>query len=150
MAVARTGMRVIFEPRALAWDNLSSSSKQEFHRKVRTLFGNYQLLRMAPWLLTAQNPLRFEFASHKLFRLAVPFALIGMILASVFLPGFIYRLPLAAAIGLGTLGALAFVRVPPGIASHLTHLALAFVLLNTAAIVAFFYFAAGRKQVWVQ
>jgi cellulose synthase/poly-beta-1,6-N-acetylglucosamine synthase-like glycosyltransferase len=150
MAVARTGMRVIFEPRALAWDNLSSSPKQEFHRKVRTLFGNYQLLRMAPWLHTAQNPLRFEFASHKLFRLAVPFALVGMILASVFLPGFIYRLPLAAAIGLGTLGALAFVRVPPGIASSLTHLALAFVLLNTAAIVAFFYFAVGRKQVWVQ
>lgn len=149
MEVARRGARVIFEPRALAWDSLPSNPKQEFRRKVRTLFGNYQLLRIAPWLLTTSNPLLFEFVSHKVSRLAVPFALIGMILSSVFLSGFIYRLPLAAAIGVGTLGALASVRVPLGIASRLTDLALAFVLLNTAAIVAFFYFAVGKKQVWV-
>jgi cellulose synthase/poly-beta-1,6-N-acetylglucosamine synthase-like glycosyltransferase len=148
MEVARRGARVIFEPRALAWDSLPSNPKQEFRRKVRTLFGNYQLLRMAPWLVTAAHPLRFEFFSHKLSRLAVPFALIGVVLASVFLSGFVYRLPLAAAIGVGTLGALASVRVPLGIVSRLTDLALAFVLLNTAAIVAFWYFAIGRKQVW--
>ena len=108
MEVARHGERVIFEPRALAWDSLPSKPKQEFHRKVRTLFGNYQLLRMSPWLLTAANPLRFEFVSHKLCRLAVPFALIGMIVSSVFLSGFIYRLPFAAIVGLGTLGSLSF------------------------------------------
>jgi cellulose synthase/poly-beta-1,6-N-acetylglucosamine synthase-like glycosyltransferase len=150
MEVARTGARVIFEPHALAWDSLPSSPKQEFRRKVRTLFGNYQLLRLAPWLVTAQNPLRFEFVGHKLSRLVVPFALIGIILASVFLSGFLYRIPLAATIGVGVLGVLAFVRVPLGIVSRLSHLALAFVLLNTAAIVAFFYFALGKKQVWVQ
>jgi poly-beta-1,6-N-acetyl-D-glucosamine synthase len=149
MEVARQGARVIFEPRALVWDSLPSKPKQEFRRKVRTLFGNYQLLRMAPWLLSTANPLRFEFVSHKLCRLAVPFALIGMILSSVFLPGFIYRFPLAAAFGIGTLGALASVRAPLGIASRLTNLALAFVLLNTAAIVAFFYFVVGRKRVWI-
>ena len=149
IAVARRRLRVIFEPKALAWDDLPSRPKQEFQRKVRTLFGNYQLLRLAPWLLTAANPLRFEFISHKLCRLAVPFALIAAILASVFLPGFIYKLPLAAAIGVGALGILAVVRLPLGMASRLTDLALAFVLLNTAAIVAFFYFATGKKQVWV-
>jgi cellulose synthase/poly-beta-1,6-N-acetylglucosamine synthase-like glycosyltransferase len=149
MEVARRGARVMFDPRALAWDNLPSKPKQEFRRKVRTLFGNYQLLRMAPWLLTAANPLRFEFASHKVCRLAVPFALIGVILSSVFLSGFVYRIPLAVAIGVGALGALGSVRVPLGIVSRLTDLALAFVLLNTAAIVAFFYFAVGKKRVWV-
>jgi biofilm PGA synthesis N-glycosyltransferase PgaC len=149
MEVSRRGARVIFEPRALAWDSLSLNPKQEFRRKVRTLFGNYQLLRSSPWLLSAENPLRFEFVSHKLCRLAVPFALIGMILSSTFLSGFIYRLPLAAAISVGTLGALAFARVPLGIASRLTDFALAFVLLNMAAIVAFFYFAVGKKRVWV-
>jgi len=149
MEIARRGARVIFEPRALAWDSLPSKPKQEFRRKVRTLFGNYQLLRSAPWLLTTANPIRFEFVSHKVCRLAIPFALIGVILSSAFLSGFIYRLPLAGAIGVGALGALASVRVPLGIASRLTDLALAFVLLNTAAIVAFFYFAVGKKQVWV-
>jgi poly-beta-1,6-N-acetyl-D-glucosamine synthase len=149
MTVARAGLRVIFEPRALAWDKLSSSPKQEFRRKVRTLFGNYQLLRIAPWLLTTANPIRFEFISHKVCRLVVPFALLGTILSSIFLSGFVYRLPLAAAIGVGMLGALASVRVPLGIVSRLTDLALEFVLLNTAAIVAFFYFAVGKKRVWV-
>jgi poly-beta-1,6-N-acetyl-D-glucosamine synthase len=149
MEIARRGVRIIFEPRALAWDTLSSNPKHEFRRKVRTLFGNYQLLRVAPWLLTAANPLRFEFVSHKLCRLAVPFALLGTILSSVFLSGLIYRLPLAAAIAIAALGVLASVRAPLGIASRLTHLALAFVLLNTAAIVAFFYFAVRKKRIWV-
>jgi len=149
MAVARNGARVIFEPRALAWDVLSSSSKQEFQRKVRTLFGNYQLLRFAPWLLTAANPLRFEFISHKLSRLAVPFALISVIVASAFLSGFIYKLPIAVGIGLAALGALSLLRAPLGFGSRVAELALAFFLLNTAALVAFFYFAIGKKQVWV-
>ena len=149
MEVARAGARVIFEPRALAWDKLPANPRQEFRRKVRTLFGNYQLLRVAPWLLTAANPLRFEFVSHKLCRLAVPFAIIGMIAASGFLSGLIYRLPLVAAICVDTLGALALARGPRGVTSRLTDLALAFLLLNTAAIVAFFYFAVGKKQVWV-
>ncbi len=72
MEVARRGARVIFEPRALAWDSLPSKPKQEFRRKVRTLFGNYQLLRMAPWLLTTANPLRFEFVSHKAVSFGCP------------------------------------------------------------------------------
>jgi cellulose synthase/poly-beta-1,6-N-acetylglucosamine synthase-like glycosyltransferase len=150
MTIARRGSRVIFEPRALAWDNLPAEVHQEFRRKVRTLFGNYQLLRLAPWLLTADNRLRFEFLSHKLLRLAVPFALITMIVASAFLHGFVYRLPLAAATGVCCLGALAFVPVPTGITSRLSHLSLAFVLLNSAAVVAFWYFATGRRQVWVR
>ena len=79
----------------------------------------------------------------------VPFALIAAILASIFLPGLIYRLPLITALLVFMLGVLAFFRVPLGAVSHLTDLALAFVLLNTAAVVAFVYFAVGKKQVWV-
>ena len=148
MTVARSGSRVVFEPRAVALDNLPARPEQEFKRKVRTLFGNYQLLRLCPWLLTAKNPLRFEFVSHKLCRLAVPFALVGAVVASVFLSGFLYRLPLAAAVCVATLGTLAWARVPLGVASRLTDLALAFLLLNTAAMVAFLYFAVGKEQVW--
>lgn len=150
MNVARSGARVIFEPQAQAWDRLPTDPKQEFRRKVRTLYGNYQLLRIAPWLLTAANPIRFEFVSHKLCRLGVPFALVGMILASLFLSGFIYRLPLAAALCLCILGALAFLPLHLGPLSRLTDLAWAFVLLNAAAIVAFFYFAVGKKEVWAR
>jgi biofilm PGA synthesis N-glycosyltransferase PgaC len=149
MEVARQGGRVILDLRALAWDNLPPNPQREFRRKVRTLFGNYQLLHIAPWLLTSANPLRFEFISHKVVRLAVPFALICMILMSALLTGFVYRLPLLMAIGVAALGVLSYVRVPLGSASRVTDLALAFVLLNTAAVVAFVYFTIGKKEVWV-
>ncbi len=48
MQVARQGYRVVFDPRAKAWDRPAVSNQQEFARKVRTLSGNYQLLRLAP------------------------------------------------------------------------------------------------------
>jgi biofilm PGA synthesis N-glycosyltransferase PgaC len=112
---------------------------------VRTLFGNYQLLVMAPRLLSAKNPIRFEYISHNLCRLIVPFALLGIILSSCFLSG-IYRIPLVVAMGIGALGKLALVRVPLRILSRLADMALAFVLLNTAAIVVFFVFQWERKK----
>jgi biofilm PGA synthesis N-glycosyltransferase PgaC len=149
MEIARQGRRVLFEPRAIAWDSLAANPKREFRRKVRTLFGNYQLLHIAPWLLTSANPLRFEFISHKLARLFVPFALIGIVLSSIFLSGLVYRLPLIAAVGILALGALSYARIPLRTLSRISDLALAFVLLNTAAIVAFFYFSARKKRVWV-
>jgi poly-beta-1,6-N-acetyl-D-glucosamine synthase len=149
MEASRLEARVIFDERALVWDQLPSSPRQEFRRKVRTLFGNYQLVCLSPWLLTSANGLRFEFISHKLCRLVVPFALIAMILASAMLSGFVYRLPLLLATGVIALGALSFARVPRGISSRVADLAFAVLLLNVAAIVAFLYFSAGKKRVWV-
>ena len=75
MQVVRQGKRVVFDARARAWDSPNLGAGREFSRKVRTLSGNYQLVQLAPWLLSGSNPIRFEFVSHKLLRLAVPFAL---------------------------------------------------------------------------
>ena len=57
MNVARMGKRIVFQPSAIARDRLFSEKGKEFSRKVRTLTGNYQLLRLAPWLLSPSNPL---------------------------------------------------------------------------------------------
>src|SRR5437867_12632408 len=65
MHVVRRGARVIFDPRARAWDSPDQGTAREFTRKVRTLSGNYQLLQLAPWLLTRAYPLRFQFVRHK-------------------------------------------------------------------------------------
>ncbi|MGH9455819.1 MAG: glycosyltransferase family 2 protein, partial [Terriglobia bacterium] len=56
MHIARAGKRVLFDPRARAWDRAVPSG-QEFRRKVRTLTGNYQLIQLAPWLVSYHNPL---------------------------------------------------------------------------------------------
>jgi len=78
------GYRLIFEERAHAFDyptNLDS----EFRRKVRTLAGNYQILRAFPGLLGWQNRMWIHFASYKLGRLLLPWLLAGLAVSSFWL-----------------------------------------------------------------
>jgi len=149
MHVVRRGARVIFDPRARAWDSPDQGTAREFTRKVRTLSGNYQLLQLAPWLLTSANPLRFQFVSHKVLRLVVPFALLATLLTSFLTPGVFYRGAVILQLAFYTLSFLGlahFLRRGP--LARVADAARTFVLLNTAAAVAFANFAAGRKVAW--
>jgi poly-beta-1,6-N-acetyl-D-glucosamine synthase len=150
MQVVRKGGRVVFDPRARAWDAPDLGGSREFSRKVRTLSGNYQLLQLAPWLLSSKNPIRFEFVSHKLSRLAVPFALMGLLLASLLLPQPFYRAALAAQLAFYALSLVAMVGVKVGPLSRVADAARTFVVLNFAALMAFVNFVTGRKAVWVR
>ena len=63
------GYRLIADPAAVAWD-YPTSLQTEFRRKVRTLAGNYQLLRYYPKLLSPfHNRLWLDYLSYKLGRL---------------------------------------------------------------------------------
>jgi cellulose synthase/poly-beta-1,6-N-acetylglucosamine synthase-like glycosyltransferase len=150
MHVVRQGKRVIFEPQARAWDNPDLGGSREFARKVRTLSGNYQLLQLAPWLLSAANPIRFEFVSHKLLRLLVPFALASLLISSALLIGVFYRTVLLAQLAFYTLSLLGMTHLKMGPVNRAADAALTFVLLNTAAVVAFARFVTGRKVVWAR
>jgi len=150
MQVVRKGKRVLFDARARAWDSPDLGADREFSRKVRTLSGNYQLVQLAPWLLSRGNPIRFEFVSHKLLRLAVPFALAAVLVASIFLSGPIYRSALALQILFYGLSLLAGLRLSRGPLARMSDAALTFVLLNGAAAVAFVNFVTGRKAVWIR
>jgi biofilm PGA synthesis N-glycosyltransferase PgaC len=148
MNVARMGKRVVFQPSAIARDRLFSEKGKEFSRKVRTLTGNYQLLRLAPWLLSPSNPLLFRFISHKLLRLLVPLLLFLMLIASAIATGPFHRaifwlqVLFYVSAAFGALSPAAKKFKPIGIAST-------FVMLNAAAALAFYNFAAGRKKVWL-
>jgi biofilm PGA synthesis N-glycosyltransferase PgaC len=148
MCVARKGKRVVFEASAIARDRVFSEKGKEFARKVRTLTGNYQLMRLSPWLLSPANPLLFRFISHKLLRLAVPLLLAVALVASMAASGSFYRFVFwlqvlfycMAALGLASASSKRF--KPVAIAST-------FVMLNAAAAVAFYNFVVGRNSVWV-
>jgi len=150
MQIARKGARVIFDSRARAWDSPDLGGSREFARKVRTLSGNYQLLQLAPWLLSSKNPIRFEFISHKLSRLAVPFALLALLVASLFLPQPFYRATLIAQLVFYALSLVAIAGVKIGPLSRVADPARTFVVLNCAAMVAFINFVTGKKAVWVR
>jgi poly-beta-1,6-N-acetyl-D-glucosamine synthase len=148
LQVARQGGRVTFDNRARAWDRLNFGPRQEFRRKVRTLTGNYQLLQIAPWLLTRANPVRFEFVSHKLMRLLVPFALALALVTSSLLHDLVYRTALGLQLAFYGLSIFAMVKPGLGPLGRLADAALTFVVLNTAALVAFAKFVTGRTALW--
>jgi len=150
MQVSRQGKRVVFDPAACAWDAADLGAGREFARKVRTLYGNYQLLQLAPWLLSHDNPIRFEFISHKLLRLVTPFALVVAFAASAFLSGPVYRISLFLQIAFYGMSLLAMLQLKRGLLARPANAALTFVILNTAAVVAFANFITGRKAIWIR
>lgn len=150
MNVVRQGSRVVFDDRAHAWDLASQGTGREFARKVRTLTGNYQLVQLAPWLMTRKNSIRFEFVSHKLCRLLVPFALAASLVSSALLSGAFFRVMLLLQLGFYALGMLAIAQPGRGIIARGADAAFTFVLLNAAALVAFGKFVSGRKPVWTR
>lgn len=150
MRIVRQGSRVILDRRARAWDAPDLGGSREFSRKVRTLSGNYQLLQLAPWLLTSKNPIRFRFISHKLARLVVPFALAALLASSLLLHQPLYRAALVAQLAFYSLGLFAMTGVKIGPLSRIGDAARTFLLLNSAAMVAFVNFLTGRRAAWVR
>jgi biofilm PGA synthesis N-glycosyltransferase PgaC len=150
MKIVCAGYRNVYDGEAVAYDRFSKNLAHEAQRKVRTLLGNYQLIRISPELLLPfGNPLFVQFFSHKVFRLFVPFLFIAMVVAALFLSGLIYRLALAAVV-LGLLMCLfnkPFSRVP--VLGSLTAIARTFLLLNSFAFIAFFRaIRPGKVNVW--
>jgi biofilm PGA synthesis N-glycosyltransferase PgaC len=149
LQVVRQGRRVVFEPRARAWDSPDLGAGLEFARKVRTLSGNYQLVQLMPWVLSGQNPVLLRFVSHKLLRLVVPFALAAMLISSLWLRAPLYRMALVLQLAFYGLALLALARLlKAGILGRAADVAATFVLLNTAAVIAFANFVVGRKAAW--
>jgi hypothetical protein len=146
MRVRLAGRRVVLEPAARAFD-IAAESKREFQRKVRTLSGNFQLLLLLPGLLSPlRNPSWFDFVSHKLCRLFVPFALLAIFAASLaMLPAREAMLLVGAQLaGYGLAAARAV-----GVKLPLSGLAETFVVLNAAAVVGFWRFVRyGRRLPW--
>ena len=151
MSVVRRGRRVVFDGRARAWDTPDLGAKREFGRKVRTLSGNYQLLQLAPWLLGGENPVRFEFVSHKLLRLVVPLALATLLVSSIALRSPFYRVALILQLLFYGLSLLSLSRlVRSGAVGRVADAAGTFVLLNSAAVLALVNFVTGRRAAWTR
>ncbi|GAA3756887.1 glycosyltransferase family 2 protein [Terriglobus aquaticus] len=146
MQVARRGYRVLFQPAAVARDRLFVEPGKEFRRKVRTLTGNLQMLRLAPWLLSGSNPLLGRLISHKLLRLIVPFLLVVMLVASAVSESRLMHVLLVLQVlfyGLALVGTFA-----PGLRrSKLVAIPTTFSMLNVAAAMAFWKFLTG-ESVW--
>lgn len=142
MEVVMAGHRVVFEPGATAWDTIPADPAREYRRKVRTLAGNYQLVRLRPALLDPRrNRLLWQLVSHKLARLAVPWCLMALLASSAVLAtgGAFGRTALGLQLALylaGLLGGAVRPRARGGWTGRALSLPYAFLLLNAAAAAA--------------
>jgi len=146
LQVVMQGRRVVYDEGAIAYDRLPERARDEFLRKVRTLSGNFQLAAVLPQaLLPWRNPIWAQFVSHKLLRLAVPWVLLAVLLASASLEGPLYHIAFAVQVlfyGLALL-VLGGVRRPRW---RVATAAAGFVVLNAAAWLAFWIWICGRTD----
>lgn len=146
LRVVSRGFRVVFEPMARATDQVSDVPGREFARKVRTLGGVVQtLIELPRWVGPLPARIWWQFMSHKILRLLVPYALAAAFVANLMLSGRLYQVTLAVQTSVYTLGVLGLFL--PKRASRYPFLATpaTFLMLNWAAVVGPIYFLSGHR-----
>jgi hypothetical protein len=109
MRAVLRGYRIVFEERAQAFDWVAPSAAAESARKIRTLAGNYQILAQEPRLLVPfVNPVWLQYVSHKVGRLVVSWALLGLLISSIVLAprGWLFAVALILQLGFYGLAAV--------------------------------------------
>jgi len=147
MRAVMAGARVVLERGARAYDRAASAGA-EFKRKTRTLAGNYQLLRLEPrLLLPIVNPVWWQFMSHKVGRLLVPWALALLFVSSGLLASrsAFYALAFFAQVAFYALALYGAALDRQGRA--LARVAYTFVMMNAAAVAGLIAVSYGRR-VW--
>ena len=145
LEVIKQGYRVDYERRAFAFERATQTSAHEFIRKRRTLAGNYQVLARYWRLLLPGSGIAWQFWSHKVLRLFVPYALLGMLVGGMALPGgmgIVVMVGQAAFYGLAAFAALAKDPKRPWFT-----IPYAFCVLNWAAVAGSYYYLTGRLTV---
>jgi cellulose synthase/poly-beta-1,6-N-acetylglucosamine synthase-like glycosyltransferase len=149
MRIVMRGYRVVFEPRAHAFDWIEQDYHTEFKRKVRTLAGNYQALMLCPDLMKPwRNRLFLQFISHKVCRLAAPFWLVALFVSNLFvLHGWMGYLFILQTTGYA-MAAIGWGLCRLGVRERCTATAFTFVMLNAAALLAPFRAFRASATLW--
>ncbi|MGH9641159.1 MAG: glycosyltransferase family 2 protein [Terriglobales bacterium] len=140
------GYRIVVDEQAVAWEQ-AFTVKGEFRRKMRTLAGNYQILRFYP-LLSFHNRMLLHFLSYKMGRLALPWILVALFVTSFGLPRH-WNALMAGIQALFYLLALGDLVIPAGtMLKRVSSPARAFVNLMAAAAMAVCVFFLPPERIW--
>ncbi len=152
ISLLKQGKHTLFIPGAYAFDKANDDLALEFRRKVRNLAGNWQSFMKNTWLFSPfKNPVWWQFCSHKLFRLLVPFAMIialvsaltGALMGDAFL-----QYALAGQVALYALAGASYAGLP-GTSNKPLNFFKVFLQLNAAALVATIrFFGSDRAISW--
>jgi poly-beta-1,6-N-acetyl-D-glucosamine synthase len=149
LSIIRQGYRSVVDPDAFVFDMWPKKAQGEFNRKVRTLAGNFQLFRLAPWTLTTQNRVLFQLISHKVMRLIVPYLMALLLLSSVVLShGSALYASLAVVQAFVWAIALTALRYKLPLLDQIAAPASALLVLNAAAVVGLYKFLFTPGPLW--
>lgn len=145
MRAVMQGYRIAYDAEAIAIDTQPVDTTRELSRKVRTLYGNLQLLRLAPELfLPWKNRLWVRFISHKILRLFLPAMLTACLIFSLLSGGFLMVFGLFQVL----CWTAAWVAFKINNSSRPGRALSAFLLLNLAVVQAWVRFISGDEDVW--
>jgi len=142
MEIGNKGYRIIYEPKAVAYEKPAANSREEFERKLRIINRGWTAFLK---LYRKINGLRlFQFISHKLLRWLMGIFLILIFLSNIFLIdypfyGVIFFLQLIF-YGMALMGTF-FPRY------KVFHLPFYFCLINFTSLVALFNFLRGKRYI---
>jgi len=150
LKILEKGYRISFEPEAVAYEETTETSKEEFSMRVRVISrGMYGLWYMRSLF----NPFKYRFISfqlfsHKVLRWMIPFMLPLILINNLFLIGKIfYNLSLIAQV-LFYLGAMVgYILDRNGKKAKLLALPLYYCVVNAASATAFFRILRGKKSI---
>jgi len=149
LSIIRQGYRSVVDPNAHVYDTWPKQVEGEFHRKVRTLAGNFQLFQLAPWTLTPRNRVLFQLVSHKVARLAVPYLMVLLLASSLALSaGSRVYAAFAALQILGWALSIAGLRSRIAWLNRIAAPASALLVLNAAAVAGLYRFLVTRGPLW--
>jgi len=150
MRLRVAGRRILLHEDAIAYDR-AYEDKREFARKVRTLFGNYQLYSRLPRLLVpVLSRAWLEIISHKVMRLVCPWLLLALLGSSAAVAADSSQSDTTNKLFLGLLaGQIAFylMALVGRRGGKLCGVARTFVVLNASAVVGFWQFLRRRNRV---
>lgn len=152
LAIARKGYRCIWDGEAAAYDKPSSTPREEYRRKVRTLAGNYQIFKMFKELLIPfKSFVTMPLLSHKLLRVLAPFFMVSLFVSNVFIAKSSFYLSFLVGQTLfyilAIMGSATYKKSSKRLLVKVASTIYMFCLMNFTAIVGLYRFVLGRQKI---
>ena len=151
LKILEQGYRIVFEPDAVAHEETTAKTAEEFSMRVRVVTRG---MRGLLYMRTLINPLRhgfvsFQLISHKILRWLVPVFLLLLFASNLALLGVsrYYDVAFVLQGAFYLMAVLGFVAERMNFASRLLTVPLYFVTVNAAALVAMYQLCKGQKAV---
>ncbi len=152
LRVVRKGYRVVYEPKALAYEFATNSISGEYRRKVRIAASNFNTIaEISDLLAPGKGFVAFALWSHKIIRWSVPLLLFLVVLTAPLLrtEGAFYECVFIAFLLILLVGLIGFIMERMNLKIGKFGIPYYFIVMNVALVAGFFKFVTKRQQpVW--